>query len=126
MKALELILTAACSVLLCKAAALGLILLFFQIKKKTAHLDSEGWDRYFRTLDSRKLTRMFAVLYGTAAAFSSLAAFAVLRWLDFRYAGLLAVLFLMIRVALTAFRWKKHGSAFLESRLSKLRNGENA
>ena len=117
MKALELILTAAGSILLCKALALGLFLLFFTVKKKTAHPDSEGWERYFCSLKMQKLTWMFGGVYLTAAALSSLTAYAVLRWLEFRYAGTIAAVFLVIRVLLSGIRWKKYGSAYLEEKL---------
>ena len=107
MDLLLLVVITAVKVLLCKGAALGIILLLFAVKGRRFHYRYDGWARFFRELPAAKVRVCGAAIYLTAAAFSSLASGLLFALAGFRHSARLAVLLFAAGFAVTACRYAK-------------------
>lgn len=107
-------------ILLCKAVALGLILLFMYIKGKQFHFEAKQWDAWLLHVDEKKLFRMITAVYLLSSALSSAAAYGVLNHFCFRYAPGIALIFFVARVAATWLRYQRSGKEYFTNQIEKL------
>lgn len=107
MHLLLLIVIVTVKVLLCKGAALGLILLLFAAKGRPFHYRQNGWARFFRELPAAKVRTCAAAIYLAAAAFSSVVSGLLFAWAGFRHSVGLALLLFAAGAAVTACRYAK-------------------
>lgn len=120
MRMMGLALIAAMKGLLCKGAALGLVLLTFAFKGWQLHYDAEKWNDYFLSLEEKKVGRYAAGVYLTAAMISSVAAYGVLRKLKYPHSFLLAAAMFLAGLAVTWYRWKTKGREYLIRRYREI------
>lgn len=120
MKLLQLLIVIFGGILLCKAAALGIVLLFMYIKGKRFRFEATQWDEWLLNISEKKLFWMFLVVYLFSAAVSSLAAYAALNHFGFRYAFALTLLFFAVRIAATWLRYRRSGKEYFANQIAKI------
>lgn len=120
MKLLQLLIVIFGGILLCKAAALGIVLLFMYIQGKRFSFEAMQWDEWLLNISEKKLFWMFMVAYLLSAAVSSLAAYGALNHFGFQYAIEIALLFLVVRMAATWLRYRQSGKEYLSNQIAKI------
>ena len=114
MSLLILLAVLASSIIICKVAALAIVLLFSFIKNMKFEKDSEQWDRWFQTMSAQKLTAYICVWYLTAVTITSVITYYILIACHFKYAFIITVLFFLVRFAISIVRYHKNKEAVLE------------
>lgn len=107
MKLVVLLLIWAVKILLVKALAVGMLLLFFYVKGKTQKLDDKLWNQYFQQLSDKKMMQITACVYGCASVCAAAICFGLLHLLHYRYALQITLVMLLVGVAGTAWRFHK-------------------
>ena len=102
------------SIIICKVAALAIVLLFSFIKNMKFEKDSEQWDRWFQTMSAQKLTAYICVWYLTAVTITSVITYYILIACHFKYAFIITVLFFLVRFTISVARYHKNKEALLE------------
>lgn len=120
MKLLGLLLIWAVKILLVKALAVGMLLLFFYVKGKTQKMDENLWNQYFQKLSDKKLMQLSACVYGCASLCAAAVCFELLRLLHYRYALQITLVMLLVGAAATAWRFHKK-KAYLHTHMEQIR-----
>lgn len=121
MKPLLLLVVIVVGIILCKAAAFGIILLFMYVKGKSFHFETEQWDNWLLNMDEKKLFWMFTGVYLLSAAVSSIAAYGAWNYFDFQHAFELALIFFAVRMVMTWLRYQKSGKEHVSNLIAKTR-----
>ena len=114
MSLLILLVVLACSIIICKAAALAIVLLFSAIKNVKFKKDSEQWDRWFQTMSAQKLTTYICIWYLIAVTITSVITYYILIACNLKYAFMITLLFFMVRFTVSVVRFYKNKEAVLE------------
>lgn len=120
MKLLQLLIVIFGGSLLCKAAALGIVLLFMYIKGKRFSFEATQWDEWLLNISENKLFWMFLVVYLLSAVVSSLAAYVALNHFGFQYAFAITLLFFAARIAVTWLRYHRSGKEYFANKIAKI------
>ena len=102
------------SIIICKVAALAIILLFSFIKNVKFKKDSEQWDRWFQTMSAQKLTAYICIWYLIAVTITSVITYYILIACHLEYVFMITVLFFLVRFTISAVRYHKNKEAVLE------------
>ena len=102
------------SIIICKVAALAIILLFSFIKNVKLKKDSEQWDRWFQTMSAQKLTAYICIWYLIAVTITSVITYYILIACHLEYVFMITVLFFLVRFTISAVRYHKNKEAVLE------------
>ena len=124
MKLVILLLALLGTVVLDKLLALGMILLGAKYKGKRDGLDETGWNEWFRTREEKQLLRILLVVFIAAWTITTLALWGLLHLWGYRYAPTIAVLWLMARALGTWYRFRRGGTAYIQSKFAALRAPE--
>ena len=103
-----------CSIIICKAVALAIVLFFSGIKNVKFKKDSKQWDRWFQTMSAQKLTAYICVWYLMAVTITSVITYYILTACHLKYAFMIAVLFFLVRFTVSVVRYHKNQEAVLE------------
>lgn len=104
--------------LLCKAFSIGIILLFFWLKRK--NFTPEQWDDYFLHLSVKRLSFAIGIIYCCSALLSTLFCFLLLYFLDYSHAFEIVFVMLFFGAAVTRYRYKKGGKEYIQNRYKYL------
>ena len=114
MSLLILLAVLASSIIICKVAALAIVLLFSFIKNMKFKKDSEQWDRWFQTMSAQKLTAYICIWYLIAVTLTSVITYYILIACHLKYAFMITVLFFLVRFTISVVRYHKNKEAVLE------------
>ena len=114
MSLLILLAVLASSIIICKVAALVIVLLFSFIKNVKFKKDSEQWDRWFQTMSAQKLTTYICSWYLIAVTITSVITYYILIACHLKYAFMITVLFFLVRFTISVIRYHKNKEAVLE------------
>ena len=114
MSLLILLAVLASSIIICKVAALVIVLLFSFIKNVKFKKDSEQWDRWFQTMSAQKLTIYICSWYLIAVTITSVITYYILIACHLKYAFMITVLFFLVRFTISVIRYHKNKEAVLE------------
>ena len=109
MKLLKIILTFILSVLICKASALGIILLSAYIKK----------DSFFER-DEKKIISYFKIIYIVSDLISCAAGFFILKLMEIKNALTISSGMFIVKAAVTYIRYRKNGEKVISEKLQEL------
>ena len=104
----------ASSIIICKVAALVIVLLFSFIKNVKFKKDSEQWDRWFQTMSAQKLTSYICIWYLLAVTITSVITYYILIACHLKYAFMITVLFFLVRFTISVVRYHKNKEFVLE------------
>ena len=104
----------ASSIIICKVAALVIVLLFSFIKNVKFKKDSEQWDRWFQTMSAQKLTAYICIWYLIAVTITSVITYYILIACHLKYAFMITVLFFLVRFTISVVRYHKNKEFVLE------------
>ena len=104
----------ASSIIICKVAALVIVLLFSFIKNVKFKKDSEQWDRWFQTISTQKLTSYICIWYLLAVTITSVITYYILIACHLKYAFMITVLFFLVRFTISVVRYHKNKEFVLE------------
>ena len=102
------------SIIICKVAALVIVLLFSFIRNVKFKKDSEQWDRWFQTMSAQKLTAYICIWYLIAVTITSVITYYILMACHLKHAFMITVLFFLVRFTISVDRYHKNKEAVLE------------
>ena len=114
MSLIVLLAVLASSIIICKVAALAIVLLFSFIKNVKFKKDSEQWNRWFQTMSAQKLTVYICIWYLIAVTITSVITYYILIACHLKYAFMITVLFFLVRFTISVIRYHKNKEAVLE------------
>lgn len=121
MTLLKLLAVFTAAVLLCKAIAIGTILLLFWIKGKLSHFDAAQWDAWFLTWHARKITPILVGIAIFSIVVSALAAYGLLNLLHFQNALAISLLFGALYAVFFEIRYyKSGGNEYMAKQIEKI------
>lgn len=104
----------ACSIIICKVAALVIVLLFSGIKNVEFKKDSEQWEHWFQTMSAQKLTAYICIWYLIAITITSIITYYILIACHFKYAFIIMVFFFLVRFTTSVVHYHKNKESVLE------------
>ncbi len=114
MKLLILFAIIICSIILCKVIGLSVVLLFIMFKNTKLKKDSNKWNQWFSTLNDKKLTIYISIWYLISIFITSLITYGILLALNFKYAFIITIIFLIIRSAISVYRFKNNKDVLID------------
>ena len=104
----------ACSIIICKAVALAIVLLFSAIKNLKFKKDSEQWNRLFKMLSAQKVTMYICIWYLLAITITSIITYYILIVCHLKYAFIITIVFFIVRFIISFAKYHKNKEIVFE------------
>ena len=121
-KVILLLLIIGVKILLTKGLMLGFLLLCMAIKGKSLHKNSSEWDKYFLSLEERKVLQFAISLYLLSAIISVFICYLLLCWLNFLYPFFLALMIFLAGFVYSLCKYRKSTKDEIAAGLIKVKN----
>ena len=101
------------SIILCKVIAFVLMLLFIMFKNIKLKKDSYKWNQWFSTLSNKSLAIYVSSWYVISIFITSLITYGILLAVQFKYAFIITIVFLILRLTISLYRYKNNKDVLL-------------